>query len=275
MMTSKKIIGTLRRPLAEILQDLEQPIPSEMLEQKPTYHRESKTGEVSYVPWYNCIQLLMRYCPGYDFEIRTQSFGERIIVEGRLTIRAKEGDFVYESLGVAHSEDRNYEEAVYEAEESALRRCMAKLGCGLELWDKQETSALPPPTHEVRKVSQAQLSRLYAIVNELGLSKEEAKAIIHSQGYASSKDIIFEDYERVIQEIRKAKSPVYLKWKDENDALAWALEQLPTIGMAQITQEWRLLVPSHGKKAPAWVERVKELKSLSQNSMRTSEQKII
>jgi len=265
MMTSKKIIGTLRRPLAEILQDLEQPIPSEMIEPKPTYHKGSKTGEVSYVPWYNCIQLLMRYCPGYDFEVRTQSFGERIVIEGRLTIRAKEGDFVYESVGVAHSEERNYEEAVYEAEESALRRCLAKLGCGLELWSKEESSALSPPIHEVRKVSQAQLSRLYAIVNELGLTKEEAKAIINNQGYASSKDIIFEDYERVIQEIRKAKPPVYVKWKDENDALAWALEQLPTMGMAQITKEWRELIPSHGKKAPAWVERVKELKSLSQN----------
>ena len=86
MMTHKKIIDTLRRPLAKILQDLERPIPSEMLEQKPTYNRGQKTGEVSYVPWYNCIQLLMRYCPGYDFEIRTQSFGERIIVEGRLNL---------------------------------------------------------------------------------------------------------------------------------------------------------------------------------------------
>ncbi|MDJ0578036.1 MAG: hypothetical protein QNJ65_23110 [Xenococcaceae cyanobacterium MO_234.B1] len=34
MMTSKKIIGILRRPLAEILQDLVQTIPSEMLKQR-------------------------------------------------------------------------------------------------------------------------------------------------------------------------------------------------------------------------------------------------
>ena len=264
-MTSKKIIGTLRRPLTEILLDLRQPIPSEMLKQKPSYNRGQTTGEVSYIPWYNCIQLLMRYCPGYDFEIRTKFFAEKIVVEARLTIRAEEGDFVYESLGVADLEDKDYEEAVDEAEASALRRCLAKLGCGLELWSQEEFSALTAPTPEVRKVSQAQLNRLYAIVNELGLTTEEAKAIIHNQGYASSKDIIFEDYERVVQEIRKAKPPVYLKWKDENDALAWALEEIPTMPMAQITKEWRSLVPSHGKKAPAWVERVKELKSLSQN----------
>lgn len=270
MMTSKKIIGILRRPLAEILQDLVQTIPSEMLKQKSTYNRGTKKGEVSYVPWYNCIQLLMRYCPGYDFEIRTKFFGEKIVVEGRLTIRAEEGDFVYESLGVADLEDKDYEDAVDEAEASALRRCLAKLGCGLELWSQEEFSALTAPTHEVRKVSQAQLSRLYALVNELGLTKEEAKAIIQSQGYASSKDIIFEDYERVVQEIRKVKRAVYLKWKDENDAIAWALEQLPNMGMAQITKEWRELIPSHGKKAPAWVERVKELKSLSQNPQPSS-----
>ncbi len=270
MMKCKMMIGTLRRPLTKILQDLVQPVPSEMLKQKPIYKRGQKTGEISYLPWSNCIQLLMRYCPGYDFEIRTQSLGERIVVEGRLTIRAEEGDFVYESVGVADSEDRDDEDAVYEAEASALRRCLAKLGCGLELWRQEKSSALAPPIHEVRKVSQAQLNRLYAIVNELGLSKEEAKAIIHSQGYASSKDIIFEDYERVIQEIKKAKPPVYLNWKDENDALAWALEELPTMAMAQITQEWRALVPSQGKKAPAWVERVKELKSLSPNSQPSS-----
>jgi len=89
-MTRKKIIGTLRRPLAEILQDLEQPIPSEMIEPKPTYHRGSKTGEVSYVPWYNCIQLLMRYCPGYDFEVRIQSFyGYRANHEGMAGISSQ------------------------------------------------------------------------------------------------------------------------------------------------------------------------------------------
>ncbi len=237
MMTRKMMIETLRRPLTEILQDLVQPVPSEMLKQKPIYKRGRKTGEVSYVPWYNCIKLLMRYCPGYDFEVRTQSFGDRIVVEGKLTIRAEEGDFVYESVGVADSEDRDDEDAVYEAEASALRRCLAKLGCGLEVWSQEESSVLATSPREVRKVSQAQLNRLYAIVHELGLTKEEAKAIIHSQGYASSKDIIFEDYERVLQEIRKAKPPVYLKWKDENDALAWALKELPSMAMAQITQE--------------------------------------
>ena len=71
MMTGKMMIGTLRRPLTKILQDLVQPVPSEMLKQKPIYKRGRKTGEVSYVPWYKCIKLLMRY-RALRAEVRSQ-----------------------------------------------------------------------------------------------------------------------------------------------------------------------------------------------------------
>ncbi|NWF58965.1 MAG: AAA family ATPase [Fischerella sp.] len=49
-------------------------------------------------------------------------------------------------------------------------------------------------------------------------------------------------------------------WKSEEDAIAWASKQLPDITPEQLRQEFNNLSPSNGKKAPAWVERVMQLK---------------
>lgn len=58
-------------------------------------------------------------------------------------------------------------------------------------------------------------------------------------------------------------------WKSEDDAWAWALEQLPELTMHKLRQEWEYLKPkkfvnSQGiereSKALAWVERIEDLK---------------
>lgn len=49
-------------------------------------------------------------------------------------------------------------------------------------------------------------------------------------------------------------------WKSEEDAIAWATTQLPDIKPELLRQEFDKLSPSNGKKAPAWVQRVMELK---------------
>lgn len=82
------------------------------------------------------IRLLEYYAPGYDWEVRVQYLGERTVVEGKLTIKAAEGEFIREATGQEDSEVDGYGDPVSNAEASALRRACAKFGLGLHLWDK-------------------------------------------------------------------------------------------------------------------------------------------
>ncbi len=82
------------------------------------------------------IRLLEMYAPGYDWQVRVQYLGERTVVEGRLTIRAAEGDFTREATGQEETDVDGYGDPVSNAEASALRRCCAKFGLSLSLWEK-------------------------------------------------------------------------------------------------------------------------------------------
>ena len=56
---------------------------------------------------------------------------------------------------------------------------------------------------------------------------------------------------------------VFAPWKDwdsEDDAIRWAAKQLPDIDLETLASEFAKITPTNGKKAPAWVERVMELK---------------
>jgi DNA polymerase-3 subunit gamma/tau len=53
---------------------------------------------------------------------------------------------------------------------------------------------------------------------------------------------------------------LWLLWKSEEDAIAWAATQLPEMSAEQLRQEFDKLSPSNGKKAPAWVAQITELK---------------
>lgn len=52
---------------------------------------------------------------------------------------------------------------------------------------------------------------------------------------------------------------VWLTWKSEEDAIAWAAIQLPDLPLETIRSEFENLPLANGKKAVAWVERVKQL----------------
>ncbi len=290
------VIGIMERSFKDILADFAQPIPKEYLKTKPVFEKGQKTGEITFAPWGSYVKLLLKYCPGYDWEIRTQYLPDKVIVEGRLTIKAIEGRFVYEATGVQDADNNNYGDAVYDAEASAMRRACAKAGLGLHLWAKQDlpntnnysthqvNKSRPKPTtkgsekhHKIpdRKVTEAQLKRLYAIAHESGLTNEEAEAVINGFGYQSSKDIPMSEYDEVVEVIKTAKvdnSEPWKNWKSEDDALAYGMNQLPDLHMNRITQEWNNLVPEECKdsktgktryvKGRAWVKRIEELKEI-------------
>ncbi|NEP00863.1 MAG: AAA family ATPase [Symploca sp. SIO2E9] len=53
----------------------------------------------------------------------------------------------------------------------------------------------------------------------------------------------------------------WANWKTEDDALIWAAKQLEgLISSEEIKAEWETLEAQNGKKAPAWVARIEELK---------------
>ena len=136
----RSVLGEFRRPILDILQDFQKPIPQRLMKKKPIFKRKNgqlfKAGEVDYVPWMTYIRLLEMYAPGYDWQVRVQYLGDRTVVEGRLMIRAAEGDFTRESTGQEESDVDGYGDPVSNSEASALRRCCAKFGLGLHLWEK-------------------------------------------------------------------------------------------------------------------------------------------
>lgn len=120
-----------RRPILEILEDFQKPIPGRFIKQKSI-----KGQRIAYVSWYSYIKLLEYFAPGYDWKIRVSQVGERTIVEGCLVIRAAEGDFTREATGTEENDCDSYGDPTSNAEAMALRRCCAKFGLGLHLWEK-------------------------------------------------------------------------------------------------------------------------------------------
>lgn len=69
--------------------------------------------------------------------------------------------------------------------------------------DDPEKEEIRPSKPKPRTITPAQINRLYTLATqEAGLTKEMAKQVLHSCGYNSSKDIIFEDYNRVVKVFR-------------------------------------------------------------------------
>ncbi|WP_009630216.1 hypothetical protein [Synechocystis sp. PCC 7509] len=53
---------------------------------------------------------------------------------------------------------------------------------------------------------------------------------------------------------------IWRSWKTPLDAIAWAVNQLPDVPRDVLEAEFEELEATNGKKAPAWVARVEELK---------------
>jgi hypothetical protein len=210
-----KPIGEVKRPLADILNDFTRPIPKEYLRKKPVYSKGKKTGEVDYAHWSGYVRLLLQYCPGYSWQVRTQYLSDRVVVEGQLTLTAAEGSFIYEATGVEFLENNNFGDAVYDAESSAMRRACAKTGLGLYLWQREaelkesvesratqapgfDPGDAPSPTQE-KVITELQRKRFYAIASKNLTQSEIKDRLKASFGYESTKDILIQDYDKIVE----------------------------------------------------------------------------
>lgn len=125
---------------------LKRPLPRSLLKSKRV-----KGTRLDYIPWYRANDILDKYCPGWTWEIREmQATRDRIFITGRLTVPTSEGHIYREATGteelkreVTDQETGEVfiEEIVYgdpssNAESMAFRRCAARFGLGLYLYEK-------------------------------------------------------------------------------------------------------------------------------------------
>ncbi len=136
-----------RRPIAIILADLSKPIPKKFLAQ-----RQQGAANLTYLPWYNAVQLLDRCTGGHwDYSITNiHTTSDRLILTASITIHAAEGTFTREATGTETLKeeyfDKNtqrkqirewaYGDTASKSESMALRRAAAKFGLGLYLYER-------------------------------------------------------------------------------------------------------------------------------------------
>lgn len=118
--------------LSQIEEILSRPLPASMLRTK-----EIKGNKITYIPWYVANRILSKYCIGWMWEIvNVQTTNDRVFLVGRLTIPTSEGNIYREATGTESLNCSNYGDPSSNAESMAFRRCCAKFGLGLYLYDK-------------------------------------------------------------------------------------------------------------------------------------------
>jgi hypothetical protein len=131
-----------RRPISEILSDLNKPIPQRFLAT-----RKQGGTTLTYIPWINVVRLLDYYAPGWEGGVvQMHTTGDRIFITYRLTIHAQEGSFSREATGTevlkevsaktGEIKELAYGDPSSNSESMAFRRAAAKFGLALHLYDK-------------------------------------------------------------------------------------------------------------------------------------------
>lgn len=135
----------MKRTLKEILADFDRPIESQHISKKPSFNKGQKSGDIEFVSWHTLCRLLNQHTGGYwEWKVRTQFSTDRTVVEGSLTVHGTDGSLTREATGNESSDCDGYGDPSSNAEAMALRRCCAKFGLGLSLWEKKKTTSSTP-----------------------------------------------------------------------------------------------------------------------------------
>jgi len=119
--------------LAQIIEALSRPLPNSVLETKKVGGREIK-----YIPWHRAVLVLDKYAPGWQFRITNiQQVGDELIMAGSLAIPTSDcGVVTRESTGSEKVNISGYGETAANAESQCFRRCCARFGLGLYLYQR-------------------------------------------------------------------------------------------------------------------------------------------
>lgn len=138
----------MKRTIEDILADFEKPIEPQYISQKPVFSKKQESGKVGYVAWHTLCRLLNKHTNGYwEWRLRTQFMGDRTVIEGSLTIHGSDGSLTREATGNEESDVDGYGDPSSNAEAMALRRCCAKFGLGLSLWEKAKSTNSSPKSN--------------------------------------------------------------------------------------------------------------------------------
>jgi len=135
-MTIKPPVDAPTKPgewsLSQIIEALSKPLPSSVLETK-------KLGgkNITYIPWHRAVLVLNKYAPGWQFKITSiQQIGDELIMTGSLSIPTSDGVITRESTGSEKINTKDYGETAANAESQCFRRCCARFGLGLYLYQR-------------------------------------------------------------------------------------------------------------------------------------------
>jgi len=130
--------------LFQIQEALKRQLPPTMLKKLP-----ADKGNAQYLPWYTVNKVLDKYAPGWTWEIKeTLISRDRLFIVGRLTIPTKQGNVYREASGTEELKRQAYDKKIgrytekeiaygdpsSNAESMAFRRCAARFGLGLYLY---------------------------------------------------------------------------------------------------------------------------------------------
>jgi hypothetical protein len=120
------------RPLSDILNDLNRPVPRRLLRQL----KQGKTT-IDYIAWNDAVKLLDYYAPGWEGQVvdRMVTPGH-VVITYRITIHAAEGTVSREATGNEELDQRGSGDPFSNAEAMAFKRAAAKFGLGLHLYDR-------------------------------------------------------------------------------------------------------------------------------------------
>lgn len=179
------------RSFQEIRQILSEKISSNLIDKKPLYQRDKATGkpkkcgDADYISWPNVIRLLDRATDGfYSWEIRSHYLGDRVVIEGRLSIQSSDGIFVREASGYEFLECGSFGDATSNAEAMALRRAAAKFGLALYLWKEERDILEVQASRVIPQIAPAQPQKFlpkFSVANKDAIRDWEEVAKIGEQ----------------------------------------------------------------------------------------------
>ncbi len=118
--------------LKQIQTALSRPLPQSLLST-----RKQGSKDLVYIPWHCANRILDKYAPGWAWEIvKLELTDKALFLVGSLSIPCRDGLIVRSATGTESLDCSSYGDPSSNAESMAFRRCAAKFGLGLNLYDK-------------------------------------------------------------------------------------------------------------------------------------------
>lgn len=124
-----------RRPLGEIIADINMPIPARFIKTKPQHDKQSgRTINLKFVSWYDVIRILEARAPGFEYDCEPHFADGKTVVKATITIHGSDGSLSRSALGIEDSQTGSWGDPTSNASSMALRRAAASFGLGLHLY---------------------------------------------------------------------------------------------------------------------------------------------